>query len=241
MGSERRSIGWALFGCSLMVFLGPSAARAASVTADFSANHVNIRAVARSSYYGPLITDITPASGRGSDSGTGAPAIYSHPPYRDDVFATSNMDPFGGGAPKDHMAGSAQLVFVHGLGASDDAIQYSFHAEGSALFAFDSFAEPANGRQRNSATASFFVDANYGPTPVPPGTHVGRFHLPAVRNALPLETINGTVSEDGGVVYAFGASSSAFDVGLFAGHSYRVQIEHILDVPNGREPQANFK
>src|SRR5258706_16479670 len=100
MGSERRSIGWALFGCSLMVFLGTSAARAASVTADFSANPVNIRAVARAGYYGPLITDFPPASGPGAESAKAASASYSHPPCRAFLVGPSNMDPFRGGAPK---------------------------------------------------------------------------------------------------------------------------------------------
>lgn len=226
-----------LIGCGSALFVN-SVARGASVTANYSANHVNLICHSQSNFIGATKTDFGFIA---SETETSAPPAIPHPPFIDSVLDGSSGIPLGGGLPKDGISGLPGLVFANGTASTSDTASFSFSASGSASAgAKNSIGELASGQQLMDASASFFVDANFGPLPVPVGTVVGAFQLPAIRTAGTGETITGRVFRDGTAVLNLAAGSGPSNLELIAGHSYTVRFDYEFDVPHGVDPNASF-
>lgn len=224
---------------AVALLISTSAVRAASsVTADFSANHVLLRASSVSQYVGATVTDSSPVA---SDFAIAAPPSLPHPFFRDSAIASSGpLVPTTSSEPKDKVLGQAEISFLTGTFSTNDSFTVLFTATGSAVDARNSASEPADAHQGLTAALSFFVDAFYGPLPQPPDTLVGILELPAVPSVAPGVTLTGTVAQDGLPLLSLLPGSPASTLNLYTNHSYAISFKYDLTVPFGTDPDTSF-
>lgn len=242
MGRARAGLWLASFVCGF-AFTG-TALRADSITTNYSPNYVAIRAEAQGAYVGPTVTDF---DANVVDFATAAhDDLELHPPYRNNVNATTTVLP-SSGAAKDQVHGSLGVFMdFGGLGdpSTNDQIVFDVDSIVSASNSRNSVAEEAAGSLKGLGRVQFFIQANYGRLGAPhvaPGDTAGYFVIPPLAPLdTPYETLALKVFEGSTEVASFAPGSPGGLVPVRANYGYRVDLLYNVNVPFGIDPPANY-